>query len=80
MGMLTSTLYFTVFCYIVSLTAVSATLAMKVLVYTAVKLIPVPNPAAGAVITRPSAPRLDLVLITVHAVMVSVVMALCALQ
>ena len=33
-----------------------------------------------AAITKPSVPKLDLVLITVHVAMVSVVMVLCALQ
>jgi len=59
------------------LTAVNAMLVMKALVYSAVKSTPVPNLTEEAVITRLSAPRLVLVPIIVHAVMVSVVMALC---
>lgn len=62
------------------ITAASAMLVMKVLEYSVVKLILAPNLTVVAAIMKLSAPKLDLVLITVHVAMVSVVMVLCVLQ
>ena len=55
-------------------------LVMKVLDYNVLKLILVPNLTMEAAIMKLSAPRLDLAVTTVRAVMVSVVMVLCVLQ
>ena len=55
-------------------------LVMKVLDYNVRKLILVPNLTMEAAIMKLSAPKLDLVVTTVHVVLVSVVMVLCVLQ
>lgn len=60
--------------------AASVMLVMKVLEYSAVKLILAPNLTMEAAIMKLSAPRLDLALIIVHVTKVSVVMVLCASQ
>ena len=60
--------------------AASAMLVMKVPDYSVEKLILVPNLTVEAAIMRLSAPRLGLVVTTVHVVMVSVVMVLCVSQ
>ena len=60
--------------------AASVMLDMKVLDYSALKLILVPNLTMAAAIMKLSAPRLVLIATTVHVMMVSVVMVLCVLQ
>ena len=66
--------------YVIIIIAASAMLVMKVLDYNVLKLILVPNLTMEAAIMKLSAPRLDLAVTTVRAVMVSVVMVLCVLQ
>lgn len=65
---------------VILILAASVMLDMKVLDYSALKSILVPNLTMEAAIMKLSAPRLVLVATTVHVMMVSMVMVLCVLQ
>ena len=66
--------------FVIMIIAVSAMLAMKDQDYNALKLILVLNLTMEAAIMKLSAPRLGLVVTTVHVTMVSMVMVLCVSQ
>lgn len=68
------------FISVIMIIAASAMLVMRVLDYNVLKLILVPNLTMEAAIMKLFAPRLDLVVTTVHVIMGSVVMVLCVSQ